>query len=200
MAATRRAAGLSAAALPRRQFVAASLSQPFSGPCRAGQRRHRRQVFPPETNTDDSASNGLTAVTDPASQNLSTQQQMHPYGEWIDDAATHHPRRRQPERSGRSHRQRRCRAGGRDRPERQYGGQTRVWPERRFPAGCRVYCFNSERTAWGSWLACAMAAMEACCNTCALVRLAACWATLASRICDWAAEKLVICDCARLMA
>ena len=99
MAATRRAAGLSAAALPRRQFVAASLSQPFSGPCRAGQRRHRTQVFPPETNTDEpglrtvthSASNGLTAVTDPASQNLSTQQQMHPYGEWIDDATPHNP-------------------------------------------------------------------------------------------------------------
>ena len=65
---------------------------------------------------------------------------------------------------------------------------------------CRAYCFSSARMACGSWLACAMAAMEACCNTCALVRSAASAATLASRICDWAEEKLVICDCARLMA
>ena len=49
-------------------------------------------------------------------------------------------------------------------------------------------------------MAWAMAAIVDCCNTWALERFAASAATLASRICDSAAEKLVICDCDRLVA
>ena len=49
------------------------------------------------------------------------------------------------------------------------------------------YC-KSFRTAWGAELACAMAAIDACCSTCALVRLAASAATSASRMRDSAAE------------
>src|SRR3954470_3010123 len=66
----------------------------------------------------------------------------------------------------------------------------------------RFTCYprRSESTACGAEFACAMAAMEACTRTCALVRLAASDATSVSRIRDSAAENPEICDCARLMA
>lgn len=64
---------------------------------------------------------------------------------------------------------------------------------------CRDY-WSSFNTASGEEFACAMAAMEACCRTCALVRLAASAATSASLIWLSAAEKLVTCDWAREMA
>ena len=59
---------------------------------------------------------------------------------------------------------------------------------------------SSLSTAAGAALACARAAIEVCCKVCALVRLAASDAMSASRMRDCAAEKLVICESARLMA
>ena len=52
--------------------------------------------------------------------------------------------------------------------------------------------WRSFRSAWGAALAWARAATEDCSRICALVRLAASVATSASRIADWAAEKLEI--------
>ena len=63
----------------------------------------------------------------------------------------------------------------------------------------RGYC-KSFNTACGAELACAMAAIEACCNTDALVRLAASVATSASRSWASAEEKFVICELAREIA
>jgi len=54
--------------------------------------------------------------------------------------------------------------------------------------------------ACGAALAWAMAATEACCSTWALVRLAASFATSASRIWDSAEDRLVICALARSRA
>src|SRR4051794_15161823 len=56
-------------------------------------------------------------------------------------------------------------------------------------SGRRDYPRSSERTACGAELACAIAAMDACTRTCALVRFAASDATSVSRIRDSAAEK-----------
>ena len=82
------------------------------------------------------------------------------------------------------------------------------WPDRTRPAVelkfsarlPRHYPRNRASTACGAELACAMAAREACCNTCDLVRFDASSAKSASRIRDSVAEKLVICELARLMA
>src|ERR1700683_5578912 len=52
--------------------------------------------------------------------------------------------------------------------------------------------FSSDRITCGAELACAIAATDACSNTCALVRLAASVATSASRMLDSVAEKFVI--------
>lgn len=59
---------------------------------------------------------------------------------------------------------------------------------------------RSFRRVCGAELACAIAATEACSRTWALERLAASCATLASLMPDSAAEKLVICEFARLVA
>jgi hypothetical protein len=62
-----------------------------------------------------------------------------------------------------------------------------------------VYC-SSFNSACGAELACARAATPACTRTCALLRLAASIARLASLIVDSAAASLVLCDWARLTA
>jgi hypothetical protein len=134
------------------------------------------------TAADSRSRDGPATVADPAAQAQRRRQQMQQNGERTGDSLPIALGTRQSQRAGRK-------------PACTRRRSTRLWLAAR-----RDYCFSSASTACGSWLACAMAAMEACCNTCALVRLAASAATLASRICDWAEEKLVICDCARLMA
>ena len=71
--------------------------------------------------------------------------------------------------------------------------------DRRTETYGEIYC-RSFSSAWGAALAWAMAAIEDCCNTCALLRLAASCATFASRMPDSAAESFVICELARLVA
>lgn len=62
------------------------------------------------------------------------------------------------------------------------------------------YVLSKARMFCGAALACARAATPACNRICALVRLAASVAKLASRMSDSAVVSLVNSDCARLMA